>query len=233
MIKFVYFDAAGTLIAPHPSVGSVYARAGAKHGLQVTPERLQLAFRNVWMKYTQPEAGGPMSAIADEATTYAWWRGLVLAVLDDVGFQGDREAVFEACYEAFSSTDAWRVYEDGKRALEKFAQQRMRLGVLSNWDPRLPKLLDALDLKRYFEILIVSAIEGAEKPDPRIFEIARKKAGVAYDEILYAGDHVHLDLDPARALGIHAYLIDRKGESGDPYAIRSLEDLVDIAEKLS
>ena len=228
MIRFVYFDVAGTMIAPHPSVGDVYAAAGQPHGLHVAPADLDAAFRRAWHEWTKPDRGGPMSAVADADATWRWWRGLVFAVLDDVGFDRPRESVFEACYNAFATADAWRVYPDVRPTLDEFSARGMRLGVLSNWDHRLPPLLERLDLAKYFEIQIVSALEGVEKPDPRIFTRALKRAGVAVDETLYVGDHVHLDLDPARALGIHAYLIDRHQRSTSPWAIDTLTRLVPL-----
>lgn len=226
--RFVYFDAAGTLISPHPSVGEVYLEAGAPLGLVATPEGLNRAFTRAWIHYTQGGPGGPMSAIADEATTRRWWQGLVYEVLREVGFEGDQERVFEACYAAFSSARAWRIFEDSVPTLRAFREAGVRLGVLSNWDHRLPPLLETLGLAQYFEVLVVSALEGVEKPDPAIFLRAIERVGLKPEEILYVGDHRHLDLDPARALGIQAYLVDRKGKGGD-YAIPSLLELLTIA----
>lgn len=229
MISFVYFDVGGTLIEPHPSVGEVYAAAGRPHGLEVEPQALDDAFRRAWSQWTRPDRGGPMSAVADAHATWSWWRGLVMWVLDDVGFGGDREAVFEACYSAFAAPSAWRIYEDVHPTLRAFAQRRTRLGILSNWDHRLPPLLERLALSHYFELQIVSALEQLEKPDRRIFELAVARAGVPPEEIMYVGDHVHIDLDPARALGIQAYLIDRVGRYTGRHVIPSLESLVGLA----
>lgn len=231
MIRFAYFDAAGTLIKPHPSVGTVYARAGAPFGLSASAAELETAFRSVWPVYTQPALGGPMSAVADEASTRAWWRGLLHAVLSEVGFSGDRDRVFEACYRAFSSTEAWQIFDDVRPTLEGLRELGIPLGVLSNWDPRLAALLGELELAPYFQTLVVSAVEGVEKPDRRIFQIAQQRAGIAPSEILYVGDHDHLDVAPARALGFQAFLIDRPGTSGSPHAIRSLKELLPIAAR--
>jgi putative hydrolase of the HAD superfamily len=218
------------LIEPAPSVGEVYAAAGRAHGLTISAAALDDAFRWAWPQWTQPGRGGPMSAIADADATWRWWRGLVMWVLEDVGFSGDREAVFEACYAAFAAPNAWRLYSDVTPTLDAFARSGHRLGVLSNWDHRLPPLLDALSLSKYFEHQIVSALERVEKPDPRIFELAVQRAGVPADEIMYVGDHVHIDLEPARAVGIQAYLIDRAGRYTGRYVISSLMALVELAK---
>lgn len=231
MIEFVYFDVGGTLIAPHPSVGEVYARAGRPHGLEIDAAQLDQSFRRAWPIWTHPTQGGPMSAIADADATWRWWRGLVMWVLDDVRFTGEREVVFEACYSAFASPNAWLLYPDTLPTLEAFAARGVRMGVLSNWDHRLTPLLDALNLSQFFEIQIVSALEALEKPDPRIFELAMQRAGLTPDQTMYVGDHAHLDLDPARALGIHAYLVDRAGRFGGPHVIPSLVDLLRLAQR--
>jgi len=228
-IRFVYFDAAGTMIAPHPSVGDVYARAGKPHGLEIDAKDLDAAFRRAWPDWIRPERGGPMSAVADADTTWRWWRGLVFQVLDDVNYLGPREEVFEACYDAFAGADAWRIYPDLMPTLDTFKARGMRMGVLSNWDHRLPPLLGRLGLAPYFDVQIVSALEGVEKPDARIFSLALERAGLDPAETMYVGDYAHLDLDPARALGIQAYLIDRAGRSSSPYAIDALTRLLDLA----
>lgn len=55
-----------------------------------------------------------------------------------------------------------------------------------------------------------SGIVGVEKPDPRIFEIALKKAGgIAPEQALHIGDSLRKDYVPARGLGMHALLLDR------------------------
>src|SRR5687767_7496453 len=77
MARFVYFDAGGTLIHADPSVGAIYARAGAPHGLATSAEALQLAFQAAWKKHVEREGDAPIRMGKDDATTHAWWRRLV------------------------------------------------------------------------------------------------------------------------------------------------------------
>ena len=51
--------------------------------------------------------------------------------------------------------------------------------MISNWDQRLPLLLERLELADFFDTFAISAIVGAEKPHPRIFESALADLGVA------------------------------------------------------
>lgn len=57
---------------------------------------------------------------------------------------------------------------------------------------------------------VFSGLEGVEKPNPRIYEIALAKAGnIAPHEALHIGDSMRKDYLPARAVGMHALLLDR------------------------
>lgn len=57
---------------------------------------------------------------------------------------------------------------------------------------------------------VFSGIEGVEKPDPRIYEIALKRAGnIKPEEVLHIGDSMRKDYVPATSIGMHGLLLDR------------------------
>ena len=56
---------------------------------------------------------------------------------------------------------------------------------------------------------VFSGLEGVEKPDTRIYEIALERAGVAPEEVLHTGDSMRKDYVPAKNVGMHALLLDR------------------------
>lgn len=57
---------------------------------------------------------------------------------------------------------------------------------------------------------VFSGLEGVEKPNPRIYEIALQRAGnVAPQEVLHIGDSMRKDYVPAKSVGMHALLLDR------------------------
>jgi len=60
-------------------------------------------------------------------------------------------------------------------------------------------------------VMVVSGVEGMEKPDPRLFELAMTRAGVAPQDSVYVGDNPEFDVDPALAVGMFPILIDRRG----------------------
>ena len=62
-------------------------------------------------------------------------------------------------------------------------------------------------------MVIDSAVEGVEKPDPAIFRLALERTGVAPEDALYAGDIYSIDVVGARAAGLRPVLVDE----GDLY----------------
>ena len=54
-------------------------------------------------------------------------------------------------------------------------------------------------------------IIGYRKPDPRFFRHALAQLSLAPEEVLFIGDSLKLDIEPALDLGIRAVLIDRDG----------------------
>ncbi len=87
----------------------------------------------------------------------------------------------------------------------------VRTGVISNWDRRLASILDGMGLGPMFDAVVSSADVGLHKPDPRIFELACERLGVAPARCAHVGDHYYADDVGASAVGMRAVLIDRHG----------------------
>jgi len=77
------------------------------------------------------------------------------------------------------------------------------------------------------DVVVSSAEVGLRKPDPRIFELALARVGVAADEAVHVGDHLYADILGAEAVGMYPVLIDRhNGERPERCNfIRSLDEL--------
>ncbi len=110
------------------------------------------------------------------------------------------------------------------------------MGLISNWSPRLPLMLDRMDLTGAFDVVVCSAIERLEKPQPAIFELALARAGVAAEDALHAGDHPEKDCAGAIAVGMRAALVDHAGSmpahANARYA-RTLDELLATVTDLS
>jgi putative hydrolase of the HAD superfamily len=101
--------------------------------------------------------------------------------------------------------------------------------VVSNSNGRLRDLLARLGLLDPFSEVIDSHEVGAEKPDPRLFEIALARARARRETTLHVGDFYEIDVVGARAAGLHAALLDVAGLYGGHDCLRfaSLTALAD------
>ena len=224
-IRAVFFDAGGTLLRPWPSVGAVYAAVATRHGMPASAETMNREFRRVWKILDAERTPGGLTV-----SRMDWWRRLVFAIFDSAGLDGDpsvREDCFQDLHETFTRAEAWRIFPDVADTLRELRARKLHVGVVSNWDARLPSLLEDLGLAAQVDSITVSHEVGAEKPDGRIFLAALQAAGVDPAEAWHVGDSVSDDLEGAAAAGIQGWLIDRDGAGANaPAALRDLRDLV-------
>ena len=224
-IRGIFFDAGNTLLRVHPSVGAVYAEAASRYGADLSAEAVEESFKKMWMRT------GPLVSNEGHRLTYEkerdWWRFIVSEVFrDHIQFQ-NFDAFFDYLFERFAQSESWRLYDEVLHVLQDLKQRELHLGIISNWDSRLPSLLDQLDISKYFETVVVSSLVGYEKPHRAIFEIALQQSGLGCAEVIYIGDDPVLDYQAARGVGIRAFHLDRY-KKFDPHedTIGSLKDVL-------
>jgi HAD superfamily hydrolase (TIGR01509 family) len=162
-------------------------------------------------------------AIQDLAET---WIAHNHRALELIGFQGDIALAARLIEESFL-LEGWEIYSEAIAVLGHLSTQGIRMGVISNWPPTLKRALEAAGLRRYFEVIVVSGVEGYAKPHPRIFELALDRLQVDPEATLYVGDNVVDDVQGADSVGMPSVLIDRDGSIPDhPNRIASLDELV-------
>lgn len=215
---FLLFDAGETLFAPREPFGATYARVLARLGLDLPTARLEEGIRASWRELDRQVPRGQDRYGWFPEGERGYWLEFARGAIEraagrpiSVELAGE---VLEPLREAFRAPEAWRVFPDVVPALDALRSDGVRLGIVSNWDSRLPALLSRLGLAPRFDAVIVSRIVGVEKPSPRIFEIALREMGAPADSTLHVGDVPELDADGARAAGIDALLVDRQTRLG-------------------
>lgn len=86
-------------------------------------------------------------------------------------------------------------------ALGRLRSAGLALACVANWDASLEGFLEGAGVGRYFDAVVSAAEAGAQKPEPRIFELALAKLEVAAGRTLHIGDDA-ADLDGAAAAGL-------------------------------
>lgn len=213
-IRLVSFDVGGTLIHPHPSVGSVYAEVLSRRGFPCGAEEVDSAFEASWEEAAREVLPGRERYIASERGERGYWRDLLERTVRRLGGASPPPGAAEELFEKFGHRATWRIFPEVVPTLEAIAGRGIPMAVISNWDSRLTGLLEELDLRRYFATLLVSALEGCEKPDPRLFHRAAERNSLRPGEILHVGDRRREDVEGARNAGCQALLVSRNGRDG-------------------
>lgn len=222
MIRAVTFDAAGTLIAPREPVGTTYARVARRFGIEADERCVDAGFRRAFAA-APPLAFPDATAAARPELERAWWRRVVEASLGVSGSHPGLEACFAALFDHYGRATAWQIFPDVRPTLTALRRRGLRLGVVSNFDARLPDLLAALGLHDAVDAVVWSTDVGAAKPAGAIFAHAAARLGIGLAETCHVGDDLAHDVHGATAAGARAVHLDRAGR--DPGAIRSLSEL--------
>jgi putative hydrolase of the HAD superfamily len=200
VIRALTFDMTGTLAVPHPSVGAVYAGISARHGMDADAVALDAAFpaafRAVVGRWTVPFG-------RDDADALRFWGAVIEQTF---GHELPWELVCD-CYDAFAQASAWRVLPGVRESLALARTRTLPLAVVSNFDCRLPGLLDKLELGP-FACVITSAEIGAAKPDPAPLYAACAALGVAPAGILHIGDSAREDGGMCAAAGARYFAVE-------------------------
>lgn len=122
----------------------------------------------------------------------------------------------------------WDQVPDGVgEALHRLRAAGMPMSVVSNSNGTVRLVLERLGLLELFDVVVDSAEEGVEKPDPGIFRRALERTGASADGAVFVGDIYSIDVVGARAAGIRPVLLDEAGlyPDVDCPAVRSLGEL--------
>lgn len=197
----------------------------ARHGVHVPAAALRAA---------EPKAKFAIDEACQVASTTDADRGgrYFNLVLDGAGVarSAEREAALADVYAYHTRHNLWEhVPDDVRPALEALRSRGVRLAVASNANGVLQRMFDRVGLTSYFYAVCDSCVEGVEKPDPRFFQIVLERCGGRPDTAVHVGDLYHVDVEGARAAGLHAVLLDPVGLYAEfPVdRVRSLAELVE------
>ncbi|MFM7314649.1 MAG: HAD-IA family hydrolase [Cyanobium sp.] len=205
--RALLIDAMGTLFGLRESVGLTYAAVAAGHGLSLHPPALDRAFAAAYGS-APPLAFPGLGGQDLERAERAWWAARIDTVLEQLGVGSGTPALHRDLFDRFAEPDLWQVYAEVPATLDRWRGQGLRLAVVSNFDQRLEPLLEALDLRRWFDVVVISSRAGAAKPSPRPFLLALEQLQISAAEAWHIGDSP-ADATGARAAGLPCVLVKR------------------------
>jgi len=221
----VFFDAGETLVHPHPTFPDLFSQVLIREGHDVQPETIRERIHVVSDRFARAAETNELWTTTPERSR-AFWHDVYGIFFRELGIS-DANGLIDVIYAEFTDLANYRLFEDVVPVLGRLKDTGMRLGVISNFEAWLERLLDQLGVTAFFDVRVISGVEGMEKPDPRIFELAMSRAGVDAVGSVHVGDDPRMDVAPAAALGMLPVLIDRRGRYPDATGARitSMEEL--------
>ncbi|XP_010537006.1 PREDICTED: haloacid dehalogenase-like hydrolase domain-containing protein 3 [Tarenaya hassleriana] len=240
-LRCVTVDVTGTLIAYKGELGDYYCMAAKAVGLPCPDyKRVHESFK---FAYTEMAQKYPCFGFAAKMPNIVWWKTCVRNSFVKAGYDYDEETfekIFRRIYASFGSAAPYTVFEDSQPFLRWAREKGLKVGLVSNAEYRYRDvILPALGLNQgtEWDFGVFSGMEGIEKPDPKIYEIALERAGnLAAGEVLHIGDSMRKDYVPAKSIGMHALLLDRfktaEAENWRKAGTTVLPDLVHVQQLL-
>ncbi|KAG8731791.1 hypothetical protein FRC12_019572, partial [Ceratobasidium sp. 428] len=140
----------------------------------------------------------------------------------------------------FSSKEGYMLVDGAFQTLSTLnSELGVRTGLVSNADSRILKALEDLEVMSLLDPALVSELEGIEKPDRRMWELACQRAGVETTEAAHVGDEYDADVIGAREAGLKSIWfrpvgeeLHREQDAGKdvPEGAVLVEKLVDVVE---
>ncbi|XP_047076879.1 haloacid dehalogenase-like hydrolase domain-containing protein 3 [Lolium rigidum] len=213
-LRLVTVDVTGTLIAYRGQLGDYYCTAARSAGMPCPGyTRMHQSFNAA---YADMARRHPCFGHASGMPDVDWWKTCVRDSFARAGYvydDGTFEQIFRRIYSVFGTPAPYSVFPDARRFLRWLRDEKVTVGIISNADHRYRDVvLPALGMNQgsEWDFGVFSGVAGVEKPDRRIYEMALEAAGgVAPEQALHIGDSMSKDYAPARAVGMHALLLDR------------------------
>jgi putative hydrolase of the HAD superfamily len=243
-LRLVSFDATNTLMTLCRPVGAQYrellsqhmAAAGASSAIDgVTEEAIEAAFLKAYKQRMDDAACFGVDGMGSTE----WWRVLVRNTWVGAGVSeaalahgaGIEAPLFESLWEHFAGNGAWELLPGAQGLLQRLddyrreqratvGRPRLQLGVVSDWDERLPSLLEKLEIADHFDFINAAYTIGHAKPASEAFEAALAAAGgTSAADALHIGDSLSRDVRGALEAGMQAVLLGPVGEGSEAAAL--------------
>jgi len=223
-LRALLLDFGGTLASEVPSRGELYARSARARGSAVSADEMGRHMAAAHSALPREVAGQPRYSDAwferFIAEVFCARLGLPESALGDL---------VPELFARFAEPSSFELAPGALALLQEARALGLGTALVSNWSAHLPTLAARLGLAPYFDVVLTSALHGAEKPAPDLFRAALAALGVAPRDALHAGNDARNDVAGAAALGIEPVLVDASGTLPAPPGVTRVVSLHDLA----
>lgn len=211
MIKHIFFDVAGTLMHK-PSVYTSIQQVLFEHGYKIPIKEIKFKHKMLLEATECPDRTNKQF--------YETFNKELLYLLGVLPENDLPLKIFDLCtylpWEPFSDTDCLQ-------------HIKTPMSIISNFNNTLKQKLDNI-FGEIFSAVFISEELGLRKPSSEFYKKVLQDSNLQSEQVLYVGDSVKLDIEPARMLGMNVLLIDR--ERNFPHCKLAIQDLSEIKKLL-
>ena len=205
MIKSILFDSGKVLNRPltgHWFISpNFFKYVNKEKFLSIEKERINNAFSNA-QKYLFNEK--LIKNREEELIHFSNFYKLFSENLPELQINNIEDLAKDMVY----NTSKYVFYEDVKEVIPRL-KNKYKMAVVSDAWPSLENVFIDADMKKYFEIIVISTQIGTLKPDPRMYETAIERLQVNNSEAIFIDDNINNCLGAER-LGIKSILMSRE-----------------------
>jgi putative hydrolase of the HAD superfamily len=208
VIKAVFFDFYNTLASHYPRREQAWVNACRELGIEVQAKALFNSLPPADMYWRDEAARSPIDDRSPEEKI-DFYAEYATRILRGAGVEPNRDTALQILAKLREYDWKFKAYDDTLPTLKELTNRGLTLGLISNVVQDMESTYEELGLRPYLAFKVTSSEVGCDKPDPKIFLAALKKAQVKPEEAIYVGDQYDLDVVGARGVGMKAVLIDR------------------------
>ncbi len=214
----LFFDLGEVLVANHsnpvPRIEqTLLARGYSKSIVDEAIKTAESSWKNL------PATSGWISTWEQEETVMTGYYAAVAKSVTD-GAAALAAELFWLCHYVHHA----ELYPDVLTSLNEL-KVNYRLSIISNALPGTDWVIDRLNIRHYFEQIILSAYVGCAKPDARIYQIALETTHSRPQECIFVDDQLP-NVEAARKLGINSFHLVRDESKGE------IHTLIELLHKL-
>lgn len=135
-----------------------------------------------------------------------------------------------------------KLFPNVKKELFALKEQGMKILLLSNAQIRFIQEEMPEEIRKLFDVVMISEEVGIKKPSPELFQMAFEKLGVEPQDIVYVGDSEQDDMIPAGNFGCHCIMVGKTKQKKaalsrvtwfNPYKKKGYEGLCEVIKGMS